>query len=225
MLLACNTDPGEVDQTVGFRDGLDGPNSGERGSLNISEILWSGSVTNTGRWDATDQFVEIRNEGNRPMDLTGWSLELTGTVEATWRVPEMDEVLQPGDHLFIAAKTTGCFPEPDLVIPGLSIPYGDPFRLTLVDADERLIEPAGSTEHPPFAGGYDLVVSRSMEKSQLMFGSRGSEPQAWHFYTRDEVDVPNNDRIAASCRNRTLASPGHPNSPDYSGAYAAGAFE
>ena len=226
LALACNGDPGEPDQIVGYRDGLDGgPNSGERGNLNISEILWSGSVTNNGEWDRTDQFIEIRNEGNRPMNLTGWFLILEGSREVTWRIPEMEEDLQPSDHMFIATKTSGCFPEPDLVLPDLQIPYGDAFRLTLRDADERLIEPAGSTEHPPYAGGYDLVHSRSMEKIQLMFGGRGSEPHNWHFYTPEPVDVPNNDRISPSCQQHTLASPGRPNSPDYSGAYAAGSFE
>lgn len=226
LLAACNGDPGSIDQTVGYRNGLDGgPNSGERGNLNISEILWSGSVTNDGDWDRLDQFFEIRNEGNRPMNLTGWHVLLDGTAERTWRIPEMSEPLQPGDHLLIAAKDTGCFPDADLVIGGFEIPYGDPFRLTLRDADERLIEPAGSTEHPPYAGGYDLVKSRSMEKIQLMFGGRGSEPHSWHFYTPEPVDVPNNDRVAANCQRNTLASPGRPNSPDYSGAYAAGSFE
>ena len=226
LLLGCNGDPGDASQIVGYRDGLDGgPNSGERGNLNISEVLWSGSVRNDGTWDRLDQFFEIRNEGNRPMNLTGWHVLLEGTVEKTWRIPDMDFQLNPGDHMFIASKDSGCFPEPDLLLPGFEVPFGDPFRLTLRDADERMIEPAGSKEHPPYAGGYDTVKSRSMEKIQLMFGGRGSEPHSWHFYTDTEVDVPNNDRVAPNCRERTLASPGRPNSPDYSGAYAAGGFE
>ncbi|MFT4623834.1 MAG: hypothetical protein ACI8PZ_002490 [Myxococcota bacterium] len=226
VLAACNGDPGEPDQGVTYRDGSDGgPNSGERGNLNISEILWSGSVSNDGSWDPLDQFVEIRNEGNRPINLSGWILQIDGSASATWRVPKMDEALRPGDHLFIATKDTGCFREPDLLLPQLHIPYGDPFRLMLRDADERLIEPAGSLEHPPYAGGYDLVESRSMEKIQLMFGGRGSEPHSWHFYTPIPVDVPNNDQVAADCRRYTLASPGRPNSPDYSGAFASGSLE
>ncbi len=226
LLVACNGDPGETTQTVGYRDGLDGgPNSGERGNLNISEILWAGSVRNDGTWDRKDQFIEIRNEGNRPMNLSGWFVELDGAAERVWRIPEMDFELDPSQHMFIATKSTGCFPEPDLVLPGLEIPFGDPFRLTLRDADERMIEPAGSTEHPPYAGGYDTVKARSMEKIQLMFGGRGSDPHSWHYYTPAEVDIPNNDKVAVNCRENTLASPGRPNSPDYSGAYAAGSFE
>jgi len=73
--------------------------------------------------------------------------------------------------------------------------------------------------------GYDGVSVRAMERLEIMFGGRGDEPSSWHFYTNAPVDVANNDRVAASCRQRTLASPGRPNSPDYSGAFAAGSFE
>ena len=224
LLTACNPDPGFPAEQVGYRDGSDETNSGERGSVKISEILWSGSVTNDGVRDIDDVFVEIRNEGNRQMFLTDWHLIMEGTAEITWRIPAGDPV-PVGGHIFIAAKSDGCFPEPDLVIPGMHFGLGDPFRLTLRDADERLIEPAGSTSMPPFAGIYDGQVSRSMEKVELVFGGRGSQPQSWHHYSIAEVDVVNNDRVAEGCRARTLASPGRPNSPDYSGAFAAGAFE
>ena len=39
------------------------------------------------------------------------------------------------------------------------------------------------------------------------------------------VDAVNDDRIAENCRVRTRGSPGRPNSPDYSGAFATGSFE
>lgn len=224
-LVACNPEPEAPTQQVGYRDGItvDG-NSGERGSIKISEVLWSGSVTNDGDWDPTDVFIELRNESARPMDLSNWIIDLTGTARVSWRIPE-GAVVPVGRHAFIAAKSTGCFPEPDWVIPELKLPNGDPFQLTLRDADERLIEPAGSRDMPPFAGGYDLVVSRSMEKVEMMFGGRGTDPHAWHHYTPAPVDVPNNDRVAEHCRVRTLASPGRPNSPDYSGSLSSGSLE
>lgn len=227
-LVACNPPPDEPVQGIVYRDGLtDDWESGERGNIKISEILWSGSVTNDKVWDPDDVFIEIRNEGTRPINLSRWQLMNRGNIEETWVLPETDTQLNVGDHLLIAAKTTGCFPEPDLVIPGLIVTRGGPFYLTLTDADERLIDSAGdrSTEMPAYAGGYDGKVSRSMEKIEMMFGGRGGEPASWHFYTEAEVDVPNNDRVAEACRRRTLASPGRPNSPDYSGAYATGSFE
>lgn len=224
-LTACNPDPGDPPGQVGYRDGTDGTNSGERGTIKISEILWSGSVDNEGRHDPHDVFLEIRNEGVRPMRLTGWYLDMRGTDGMSWRIPEMVDAMAVGQHIFIAAKTDGCFPNPDLVIPGLQFGRGDPFDLTLRDPDERLIEPAGDHRRPPFAGIYDGQVSRSMEKVELMFGGRGDQPASWHHYTNAEVDVPNNLGVAERCRERTLASPGHPNSPDYSGAFASGGLD
>ncbi|MCB9746063.1 MAG: lamin tail domain-containing protein [Alphaproteobacteria bacterium] len=227
LLLGCNPDPGEADQQVGFRvDAEEGASNGERGTIKISEILWSGSVLEDGTRDPADVFIELRNESNRPVNLSGWRIEQEGAFSRTYVLPETDEKLGVDEHFFIAAKDTGCFPSPDLVMAELELPAdGDPIELTLRDVDERLIEPVGSEEGPPFAGGYDLVRSRSMERVQLMFGGQGREPASWHYYTPAEVDVPNNDRIAAECRAFTLASPGRPNSPDYSGAYSTGSFE
>lgn len=225
--VGCNLDPSDqLDQQVGYRTPQQGgATSGERGNVVISEILWSGSVTNDGEWDRSDVFIEIRNQGNLPVNLSGWRIDLEGAINAGWRIPASDLVLHTGEHRFIAAKDTGCFPDPDWIMPGLFAPLNDPFEFTLKDADERLIEPAGSPTMPPFAGGYDLVRSRSMERIELMFGGRGSEPQSWHFYNERPEAIANNDRIADHCRENTLASPGRANSKDYSGALSAGGFE
>jgi len=221
---ACNPAPPEPEQGVLYRDGLeDGePNSGERGSIVITELMWSGSVDNNGNWDAEDVFIELSNNSARSVNVSGWQLQIEGTAVRTYLVPQSDLEIPVGGYLFLAAKSSGCFPEPDLILEGLRFSFGDPLRVTLKDKDERLMEPAGSRTARPFAGGYDQFVSRSMEKAELMFGARGYQPKAWHYYTDTEVDVPNNDRIAENCRERTLASPGRPNSPDYSGSFSSG---
>ena len=64
-----------------------------------------------------------------------------------------------------------------------------------------------------------------MERAEVMFGARGTQPHIWHYWTDEPVDIPNNVNIAASCQALTGASPGRANSPDYSGAFAAGGFE
>lgn len=238
LLAGCNPDPSDQQtQTVGYRDGEDGgPNSGERGNIKISEIGWAGSVREVDgafRHDPTDIFIEIRNEGDRPMNLSRWQLWVEGTAERTYILPDTEVELDVGEHAFVVAQTrdsasgaqNGCFTGETWVIPELELPFGDPFRVTLRDADERLIEPAGDKYMPPFAGGWDLHTVRSMEKIELMFGGRGNEPQSWHYYTDAAVDVPNNDLVREDCRTRTLASPGRPNSPDYSGAFSSGSFE
>ena len=233
-LAACNPDPGYPDQQVTYRAPTDASeaDSGERGNVAITEILWSGSVTNDGGWDPTDVFLELRNTGSRPLNLSGWSLEMEGARAITWKIPDGDVILNVGQHRYVAAKTTGCFPEPDWVIPTLNFAYGDPIYVRLVDADEHLMEAAGNRSVEPFAGGYDLKRSRSMERVELMFGGRGTEPHQWHYYTPltqqqlDEGDyLPNNLGVAENCREATLASPGEANSVDYSGAYASGSLE
>jgi len=241
----CNPHPGFPDEQVGYRDGVDGPSSGERGTIKITEVLWSGSVTDDGTWDPADVFIEIRNEGAQPVNLSRWFLTLEGPIEKTFRFPDSDFVLQVNDEAVAAAKSSGCIPEPEWIIEDLTFPAGfDPFEVTLYDADERLMEPAGSDDMPPFAGGHDGVVSRSMERIHLMFGGRGGEPHAWHHYAESQCseayyaedpegraghhcidDLPTNDLLAPDCRTYTLASPGRPNSPDYSGAFSSGSFE
>jgi hypothetical protein len=240
-VAACGPPPAP-DQTVDYReDVVDGPSSGERGTMKISEILWSGSLTGD-TWDRTDVFVELRNEGNRPINISGWELQIRGALQRTFVIPDTDQKLQVGDQVFIAAKTDGCFPDADLVISGLQFPLDAPFALTLVDADERLMETAGDRDVPPFAGGFDLVTSRSMERVPLMFGSDANRSQSWKYY--QAVACPgqdgtglncfidglgrataNNDRMRPECRRHTHASPGRANSPDYTGAFANGSFE
>ncbi len=225
LLLACNAAPEKGTQGVDFRAGGAAGDSGERGSVKISEILWSGSVADDGTWDPTDVFVEVRNESARPLDISGWQIVVEGDVMRTHKLPAMPRKIEVGEHFLLAAKTSGCFPEPDAVLPELAFSLDDPVEVTLLDQDDRLIEPVGSIIHPPFAGGYDLVESRSMERVELMFGSEGTSPTTWHFYTEADVEIPNNDRVADGCKLRTLASAGRPNSPDYSGASASGSLE
>lgn len=229
-LVACdNADPSEeLIQTVGYRSGTNDTTSGERGNVKITEVMWSGSVTDDGVRDQTDVFIEIKNEGALPVNIEGWQLDIDGAMQLTWIIPEGNTQISVGDRIIIAAKDDRCFPDADVILPELRLPDGDPFRLTLRDADERLIEPIGSRTDPVFAGGYDLVRSRSMERIEMMFGGYGTEAQTWHYYTplRDEEeDLPNNDLVADGCRLGTLASPGRANSPDYSGAFAAGNLE
>ena len=231
LSVACNADPRDDASNrlgqVGYRDGLgEGePNSGERGSVKISEVLWSGSVTNDGVHDRRDVFIELRNESARPVNISDWIIEVEGAIMQSHRIPVSDHHIPVGGHAFIAAKATGCFPEPDYVIPDLVLPYDDKLEIVLLDADERLMEPIGNKHERPFAGGYDGRVSRSMERIQVIFGGDGYLPQSWHFYTDVRVDVPNRDKISSDCDERTFASPGRPNSPDYSGAISSGSFD
>ena len=226
LLFACNPDPGEIAEQVGYRfPDEEGPTSGERGNISISEVMWAGSVDNDGNHDPDDVFVEIRNQGSLPVNLSRWQLVVRGSITRTIVLPDTDRLLNVGSHATIAAKGDGCFPNPDFLTPTLALGDGDPFSVRITDADERLIDDAGDRNAPPFAGGWDGRRSRSMERVQLMFSGAGTEPQVWHYYTPLAGDEPNNDKVAERCRSRTLASPGRANSPDYSGAFAAGSAD
>ncbi len=221
------SDPGESDEQVLYRwEQEDGPSSAERGSVQINEINWAGSVDDDGNYDPEDVFIELRNEYHRPYNMSGWRINLDGDYKQSFRLPEMDETLEPNQHFVIAAKEDGAFGDvADLIEPRLKLGKAA-VRVELRDADRRLIEPAGSAEEPPFAGGYDLVTVRSMERSQMLFQNIGSQDRSWHANT-DDIHGTDEGRqgIREGWRENTLASPGEPNSADYSGSTAGGGFE
>ncbi len=247
---ACGDPSDQLEQTVDFRDGVDDdpqgqdePTTGERGTVKIAEINAAGTVRDDGTWDPSDVWIELRNEGARPINLSRWRLEVEGPWTYTTRIPTSDRKVDVGEHVVITAKADGCVVEPDLVASDLRLPTnGDAFQITLLDADEHLIDGAGSDEAPPFAGGYDGRAAYAMERIHLMFGQNGGSPQVWQFHNRTPCpnsvvaadgggnlscfeSIPNNDRLAPDCRRWTYATPGRPNSPDYSGAYASGGFD
>jgi hypothetical protein len=225
LWLACNPDPGKGDEIVDFRAGTDGATSGERGNIEITEVGWAGS-SDGDTYDPADVFVEFRNVGSLPVNMSGWRVEIGGAETLDVILPQSDVVLGVGERKFAAAKSTGCFADADWVAPLLAFPEdGDAIYVKLTDADERLIDNAGDRNMPAFAGGFDGVRVRSMERVELMFGGEATEPQIWHYYTPAEVDIPNNDRVAERCRSHTLASPGRANSPDYSGSIASGSLD
>ncbi len=220
-LPGCNPDPGHTDQTPLYRSpGDEGPTSGERGSVMISEINWAGSVTNdeVHHWD--DVFIELRNQSERTVDLTDWRIRIQGDEAATHAIPET-EPLEANEYFVIARKEDGAFGEvADVFIEDLEL--GRHFtEIELVDADERLMAVAGSTSQHHFAGAWDTSATRSMERVQLIFANSGTASRSWHSYSDDE----GLETIAEGYRENTLASPGDANSADYSGSTASGSFE
>lgn len=258
--IGCETTP-ELDargQEVGYRTGTEDDayrSNGERGNVQITEIFWAGSVRggeiggDTGQRDPDDVFIELLNKHPRPVHLTGWILtveagrHLDGMAEANttgiddeiqYVLPERvnREPIEPNEYVIIAGKRNGAFREADYYVDGLRIPDG-PFEITLQDLDERLIDGAGDERKQPFAGSWDGVTARSMERVQLIFGNRGNRDVSWHGYSlhpwdtgeRAELDLRLRARIHEDYRGLTFASPGQPNSPDYGGSVSSGSFE
>lgn len=235
--------------STGYRDGTrddDYRSSGERGQAVITEVHWAGSVQGSGAdavHDPADVFIEIQNRHARPIHLTGWQIEVERGVDdmrggrwgaesstVTWVIGERrnGEPVGSGEYVVIAARADGAFADADYVIEGLEL--GSDFtRLTLRDSDDRLIEPAGSSSRPVFGGAWDNVTARSMERTQLLFGAQGGSDWSWHAYSLNEWDGEPHEtlrsRIAEPFRAHTFATPGFPNSPDYSGNTSSGSLE
>jgi hypothetical protein len=256
-VVACQLEPEPDDRNeqVYYRVGTadDGYlSNGERGNFIITEIHWAGSVEQT--LDGfvhhpDDVFIELQNRHNRPMYLTGWLLTVqTGVAmdtvyverddrqEARWTyvfpAREGNRPVEPNEFIVVAARRDGAFREADFYIEDLRLPAA-PFSIVLQDLDERLLDAVGDHRKPVFAGSWDLVTARSMERTQLLFNNRGDRDLAWHSYGLNDFDEGDNGLLHADLRSdihetflaRTLATPGRPNSPDYSGNVSSGSFE
>lgn len=223
MASGCTPDgPGEAPRSPLYRWGQENePSSGERGNMMITEINFAGSITDDGTWDADDVFIELQNKHPRPINVTGWHLIIEGDVVQTHRIPVIDKPIQPNDYLVIARKKDGAFSQAaDVFIEDLELGKNR-VLIELRDHDLRLMESAGSDEEEVFAGGWDTVTVRSMERVELIFGNRGETSRNWHAYS----DTVGFNTIAEGWRKRTLASPGEANSADYSGSSTSGNFE
>lgn len=120
----------------------------------------------------------------------------------------------------------------DYYIEDLVVPDG-PWEIVLMDHDERLIDQVGDSRKRPFAGSWDLVSARSMERIQVIFNNRGNRDQGWHTYSLNDWDVADRGSLHTQLRrfvhpdyrSNTYATPGMPNSPDYSGFVSSGDFQ
>ena len=180
--VACNQDldPDQRDQGVGYRRGI-GPDdyrsNGERGNLEVTEILWSGTVTDSGVHDPKDIFLEFRNQHPRPIYLTGWQIIITtGTGDQThdglvsrserprrtyvFPARENGNPVYTNEYVVLAVKRDGAFPNADYYIEDLELPDAR-FGIEIRDLDDRLINGASDASEDIYAGGYDLVTSRS----------------------------------------------------------------
>lgn len=227
-LVACVEDPGFSDSQVLYRWDPDGqPSSAERGAIKINEIAWAGSVNDDGTRDRDDVFIEILNKHPRNVNLTGWRLNFDGDYSYSLRIPPVDPV-GPNGYFVIAAKADGAFGDvADVIMEELKLGERAVY-IELRDNDNRLIESGGSRTERPFAGAYDTVTTRSMERAQVLFGNRGNEDRSWHHNIDDaraNFDADSRTYIREGWRRFTMASPGRANSSDYAGATSSGGFE
>lgn len=226
--------------------------NGERGNVMITEVNWAGSVEGTAEARVhygDDLFIEVQNKHPRPIWLTGWRVTIQSsanrdrlpddylfrtdaTVTYILPAPRSGKPLEPNDYAVIAVRSDGAFPTADYIVPDLKFPEGG-FAIDLYDVDERIIEGMGDIHKERFAGSWDLITARSMERSQSLFGNSGNADGSWHSYSGNDFDLPPTTgprlhdalrvNIAEAYRPFTFATPGMPNSPDYAGTISSGA--
>lgn len=251
-LGSCNTElePSGYQFETGYRSGTeadDYTSNVERGSVWITEVNWAGSVETVEDGfvhHPDDVFIELQNKFSRPVHLTGWQLIIEAGTTNEFANPrgvedsEIRMVLPPrengqpintNEYVVIAARRDGAFQDADFYLEDLRIPY-DRWRITIRDIDNRLDDGAGSLRHDVFAGSWDGVTARSMERIQLIFSNRGNMDTSWHTYSYNEWSPGDlhqrlRARVAENFRDRTYATPGFPNSPDYSGNTSSGDFQ
>lgn len=220
------TDPGTSEEQVLYRWETDNePTTGERGAMLVNEIGWAGSVSDDGVYDPDDVFIELLNKNPRPVNVSRWNVEIGGDYEYSFRLPEMAEPILPNEFVVIAAKPDGAFgQDADIIVEELRLGKRAVY-VGLRDADRRLMDSGGSREEHIFAGSYDLVTTRSMERTQVLFGNRGNQDRAWTANIDDVMGTGGDREIAEGWRQHTMASPGAANSADYSGSTTSGGFE
>ena len=254
VLAACRDLPDdEHGYQVEVRDGTKGEgylSNGERGNVLITEINWAGSVRGSDVehlvHDPQDEFIELQNKTARPMHYTDWLIviesdRVRGALEtedrvrdtfvASYRLPRRKggKPAYTNEYVIIARSRDGAFPDADFVVEDLELPTTD-FTITLRDIDLRLIDASGSLGERVFAGGWDLVSVRSMERVQLIFTNDGQRESSWHAYSLHpwsptDLHTVLRAHIASAYAPFTFATPGMPNSPDYSGNTSSGSFE
>lgn len=257
LVLVAGCFPGAPEDEHGYqvavRDGTEDEeylSSGERGSVMITELNWAGSVRGSDvdqlEHDPKDVFIELQNKMARPIHMTDWLLvietdRVRGALETndragrdflrSYRLPKRKggQPIYTNEYVIIARSRDGAFPNADFVLDELELPT-TAFRVSVRDPDLRIIDSSGSLGERVFAGGWDLVSVRSMERVQLIFANSGEREASWHAYSLHPWSATDlhqvlRANIAPDYAPYTFATPQKPNSPDYSGNTSSGSFE
>lgn len=84
----------------------------------ISEVYGAGGNAGPPPAVYTNDFIELHNRGNKPVDLTGWSVQYTSATGVTWtNKTNLSGTIAPGGHLLVqqAGGANGvALPTPDI---------------------------------------------------------------------------------------------------------------
>jgi len=171
----------------------------------ISEIHWTGSKNNEGTIFYEDQFIELYNNSNKKINLSGW--RICYTTKKSYRthlyiIPK-NTILEPGQFLIVGynksnsafSSFTYFFNHNYLYLYHSS--HKNYVYLELKDCYGNLIDKAGSFSEPPFAGERGSIY-KSMER----IGDDGTIATSWRTCTNA------NNYVNEGYRMKTYATPG-----------------
>jgi hypothetical protein len=209
-MIGCTWD--EDPYTSFYENNLGG--FADRGGIIISEVMWAGSYDDAGTYYPDDDFIEIQNQTEIPVNMSGWYFTFEGVVRKTVVIPQNpDFILYPDAFFIVANNTNHAFPLTDVLhvaLPHLTIPDRY-FRITIWSAYKQLGEPVGISDQLPMGGSTDGYTARSMERDQDYFTSDGVSVSSWYTYSASHTGV----HVAEGYRTRTFASPGEPCQSQY----------
>ncbi len=207
----------------GFEMGGDRISDGsvEPGDVVINELMWYGA--HSGDSDGYDEFIELRNTTARDISLDMW--QLAGVDDVVVGLPPGSTILAYDtflivDHVLEAYEDGAPQDEHTAYLSGDMVvnAFNDnrqsrlylkdgTMEIFLKDPDAAVVDAVGDGG-PPFAGGPDGGVVRSMERRQE--AGDGTLAESWYSFTGQEgTGVVNPDYAA-----EILASPDARNSPE-----------
>jgi len=123
--------------------------SAEAGGLRISEIMSANTSTLVGDDAGINDWIEVQNASDRPIDLTGYALVRETKPAQAFAFPS--GVLQPGEYAMVYADGSGKALQPD--------GYHAPYRLPASGEVLALLDKGGR--------GVDLVEIPALDRNQV----------------------------------------------------------
>jgi hypothetical protein len=132
--------------------------------LLIGEVAWAGSSKST-----ADEWLELWNLGDEPIDLTGYYFIGAGGTEGI--IFDESAVIPPRSAFLVAnydAEKSAIAIDPQLITTSISLP-NDKLKIELFNADGILIDVAGDGTKPPSGASSSTKVSmvRAVDGSWL----------------------------------------------------------
>jgi len=137
----------------------------------ISEVMWMGSTTNT-----NDEWIELKNMTNEPIDLTNWTIENALIDHGTYVIS--GGVIPANGYFLIsnydsANASSSLNVDSDIVTTSISLSNENNGNLILKDNNNVLIDNAFA-----WASGENSIVKRSMERN--LIPNDGIQSENWH---------------------------------------------